>query len=113
MLLPIAKKKTLQVNTFGGKTHKSTFQLCSIDIVTDDGDITVDAIIQDVIISPIERSNWSSCLNQPHLKNINLADDLSQVHFQVDILIGLDSVSQFLKPEVISGCPTAQASNLK
>ena len=105
-------KKTLQLNTFGGKTHKNTFQSCSIGIVSDDGDITVDTIIQDVIISPINRSNWSSCLNQPHLKNINLADDLSQTHFQVDILIGLDSVWQFLKPEVISGCPTAQASNL-
>lgn len=37
---------------------------------------------------------------------------MSQVNFHVDILIGLDSVWQFLKPEVINGFPTAQASNL-
>jgi len=80
--------------------------------MTDEGAISVDTLIKDVIVTPIDRNGWADSLKSPHITSLQLADDFSQTQFPVEILIGLDAVWQFLKPDVIYGYPTAQASNL-
>lgn len=70
-------------------------------------------LIKDVNVTPIDRKNWADTLKSPHITKLQLADDFSQDHFSAHILIGLNSVWQFLKPDVIYGYPTAQASSLQ
>ena len=104
--------KTVHINTFGGATSNNTYPVGSVNIVTDEGAISVDTLIKDVIITPIDRTSWADSLKSPHITSLQLADDFSQTQFPVQILIGLDAVWQFLKPDVIYGYPTAQASSL-
>ena len=80
--------------------------------MTDEGAISVDTLIKDVIITPIDRTSWAKSLKSPHITSLQLADDFSQTQFPVQILIGMDTVWQFLKPDVIYGYPTVQASSL-
>ena len=80
--------------------------------MTDEGAISVDTLIKDVIITPMDRTSWAKSLKSPHITSLQLADDFSQTQFPVQILIGMDTVWQFLKPDVIYGYPTVQASSL-
>ena len=80
--------------------------------MTDEGAISIDTLIKDVIVTPLDRNNWADSLKSPHITSLQLADDFSQTQFSVQILIGLDAAWQFLKPDVIYGYPTAQASSL-
>ena len=95
------------MNAFGGATFNNTYPVGSVNIMTDDGEISVDTLI-----TPIDRNSWADSLKSPHITSLQLADDFSQTQFPVQILIGLDAVWQFLKPDVIYGYPTAQASSL-
>ena len=104
--------KTVHINTFGGATSTNTYDVGSVSIITDEGTVTVDTLIKDVIVTPIDRRNWAESLRSPHITKLQLADDFSQDSFPVQVLIGMDSVWQFLKPDVIYGYPTAQASSL-
>jgi len=104
--------KTVRINTFGGGTSNNAYPVGSVNIMTDEGAISVDTLIKDVIVTPIDRNGWADSLKSPHITSLQLADDFSQTQFPVEILIGLDAVWQFLKPDVIYGYPTAQASNL-
>ena len=104
--------KTVRINTFGGATSNNTYPVGSVNIMTDEGAINIDTLVKDVIVTPLDRKNWADSLKSPHLTSLQLADDFSQTEFPVQILIGLDAVWQFLKPEVIYGYPTAQASSL-
>ena len=80
--------------------------------MTDNGAISIDTLIKDVIVTPLDRNRWADSLNSPHITSLQLADDFSQPQFPVQILIGLNAVWQFLKPDIIYGYPTAQASSL-
>ncbi|XP_022798631.1 uncharacterized protein LOC111336747 [Stylophora pistillata] len=104
--------KTLSIDTFGGATSNNMYPVGSVNIMTDEGAISVDTFIKDVSITPIDRTSWADSLKSAHITSLKLADDFSQTQFPVQILIGLDAVWQFLKPDVIYGYPTAQASSL-
>ncbi|XP_022805555.1 uncharacterized protein LOC111342712 [Stylophora pistillata] len=104
--------KTVRINTFGGATSNNMYPVGSVNLMTDEGAISVDTLIKDVIITPIDRTSWADSLKSPHITSLQLADDFSQTQFPVQILIGLDAVWQFLKPDVIYGYPTAQAFSL-
>ena len=49
--------KTVRINTFGGATSNNTYPVGSINIMTDEGAISVDTLIKDVIITPIDRTS--------------------------------------------------------
>ena len=104
--------KTVRINTFGGASSNNTYPVGSVNIMTDEGAISIDTLIKDVIVTPLDRNRWADSLNSPHITSLQLADDFSQPQFPVQILIGLDAVWQFLKPDVSYGYPTAQASSL-
>ena len=104
--------KTVCINTFGGTRSNHTYLVGSVNIITDEGAISIDTLIKDVIVTPLDRNSWADSLKSPHITSLQLADDFSQTQFPVQILIGLDAVWQFLKPDVIYGYPTAQASSL-
>ena len=104
--------KTVCINTFGGARSNNTYPVGSVNIMTDEGAISIDTLIKDVIVTPLDRNNWADSLKSPHITSLQLADDFSQTQFPVQILIGLDAAWQFLKPDVIYGYPTAQASSL-
>lgn len=106
--------KTVRINTFGGATSNNTYPVGTVNNLTDEGAISIDTLIKNVIVTPIDRNSWAGGLNSPHLTNLqsNLADDFSQTQFPIHILIGLGAVWQFLKPDVIYGYPTAQACSL-
>ena len=104
--------KTVCINTFGGARSNHTYLAGSVNIMTDEGAISIDILIKDVIVSPLDRNSWADSLKSPHITSLQLADDFSQTQFPVQILIGLDTAWQFLKPTVIYGYPTAQASSL-
>jgi len=101
-----------RINTFGGGTSKNTYPVGSVNIMTDEGAITVNTLIKDAIVTPIDRNSWADSLKSPHITSLQLADDFSQTQFPLEIFIGLDAVWQFLKPDVIYGYPTAQTSSL-
>ncbi|XP_068742114.1 uncharacterized protein [Montipora capricornis] len=84
----------------------------SVNIMTDKGAISIDTLLKDVIVTPLDRNPWADSLNSPHITSLQLAYDFSQPQFPVQILIGLDAVWQFLKPDVSYGYPTDQASSL-
>ena len=102
----------MYINTFGGATSNNTYQVGSVNIMTDEGPINIDTLAKDVIVTPLAHKSWADSLKSPHLTSLQLADDFSQTEFLVEILIGLEAVWQFLKPEEIYGYPTAQASSL-
>ena len=102
----------MHINTFGGASSTNTYAVGLVSIITDDGVVTVDTLITDVIVTPIDRRNWSESLKSTQVTKLQLAYDLTQDYFPVQVVIGLDSVWQFLKPDVIYGYPTAQASSL-
>ena len=104
--------KTVCINTFGGARSNHTYLVGSVNIMTDEGAISIDTLIKDVIVTPLDRNSWADSLKSPHITSLQLADDFSQTQFPVQILIGLDAAWQFLKPDVIYGYPTAQASSL-
>ena len=104
--------KTVCINTFGGARSNNTYPVGSVNIMTDKGAIGIDTLIKDVIVTPLDRNSWADSLKSPHITSLQLADDFSQTQFPVEILIGLDAAWQFLKPDVIYGYPTAQASSL-
>ena len=43
--------------------------------MTDEGAISVDTLIKDVIITPIDRTSWANSLKSPHITSLQLADD--------------------------------------
>ncbi|XP_068703925.1 uncharacterized protein [Montipora foliosa] len=64
--------------------------------MTDEGAISIDTLIKDVIVTLLDCNRWADSLNSPHITSLQLADDFSQPQFPVQILIGLDAVWQFL-----------------
>ena len=87
---------TVRINTFGGATSNNTYPVGSVNIMTDEGAISIDTLIKDVIVTPLDCNRWADSLNSPHITSLQLADDFSQPQFPVQILIGLDAVWQFL-----------------
>ena len=102
----------MHINTFGDASSTNTYAVGSIGIITDEGVTTIDTLINHVIVTPIDRKHWVDSLKSPHVTELQLANDFSQDHFPVQVLKCLDSVWQSLKPDVIYGYPTAQASIL-
>ena len=102
----------MRINTFGWATFNNTYPVGSVNIITDEGVISIDTPIKGVIVTPIDCNSWADSLKSPHITSLQLADDFSQTRFPVQILIGLDPVWQFLKPDVIYGYLTAQAYSL-
>ena len=82
----------MRINTFGGATSNNTYPVGSVDIMTDEGAISIETVIIDVIAAPLDRNRWADSLNSPHITSLQLADDFSQTQFPVQILIGLDAV---------------------
>ena len=78
----------------------------------DEGAISIDTLIKDVIVTPLDCNSWADSLKSPQITSLQLADNFSQTQFPVQILIGLEAAWQFLKPDVIYGYPTAQALRL-
>ena len=54
--------------------------------MTDEGAVSVDTLIKDVIITPMDRTSWAKSLKSPHITSLQLADDFSQTQFPVQIL---------------------------
>ena len=71
--------------------------------MTDEGAISIDTLIKDVIVTSLDCNSQADSLKSPHITSHQLADDFSQTQFPVQILIGLDAAWQFLKPYVIYG----------
>ena len=63
--------KTVRINTFGGATSNNTYPVGSINIMTDEGAISVDTLIKDVIITPIDRTSWANSLKSPHITRLH------------------------------------------
>ena len=58
--------------------------------MTDEGAISIDTLIKDVIVTPRYCNSWPDSLKSPHIIRLQLADDFSQTQFPVQILTGLD-----------------------
>ena len=84
----------------------------SVNILTDEGAISIDTLIKDVIVTPLDRNSWTDSLKSPQATSLQLDGDFSQTQFPIHILIGLDGLWRFLKPDLIYGYPTDQALTL-
>ena len=71
--------------------------------MTDEGAISIETLIKDVIVTPLDRNSWADSPKSPHITSLQLADDFSLTQFPVQILIDLDAAWQFLTPDVIYG----------
>lgn len=70
--------KTVRINKFGGATLSNTYAVGSVNIITDEGAISVDTLIKDVIVAPIDRSSWPAVSNLPTSLNFSLQSNTFQ-----------------------------------
>ena len=55
--------KIVGINTFGGATSNNTYPLGSVNIMTDEGAISIDTLIKDAIVTLIDCNSWADSLN--------------------------------------------------
>ena len=55
--------------------------------MTDEGAISIDTLIKDVIVTSLDCNSRADSLKSPHITSHQLPDDFSQTQFPVQILV--------------------------
>ena len=106
-------QQSLHVNGFGGHTSKKSYDVAHVDVKTNEGLKTIEVLVTDEIVKPINQEGWAACKEYNHIAGLKLANDFSEKTFTVDMLIGCDYAFEFLENRLIKGNgPTVQFANI-
>eukprot|EP00794_Sanderia_malayensis_P018328 gene18328-biopygen12271 len=86
----------LSVSGFGGTITKRNYGVSTLGLETTSGVELIRVLFSDEIVKPINQSGCYNLKNDSRFKKLEFANDFSDEHFQVDILIGADAAYRFL-----------------
>jgi len=108
-------RENLAISSFGGDTT-SKYQVDTVRIIleTNDGDVTISALVVPQIAAPVQNLVSSSLHKLPHLHNLKLAHPVNSTEkFQISLLIGVDYYWEIVGNHIVRGTgPTAMESKL-
>ena len=113
--LQVESTETLNINTFGSeKYNKKKCESVQLSIAANSQSrpVTVRALSYPSICSPL--CSYLEISDYPHLRGLQLADNVASPRKRIDLLIGADHFYEFVSGEVIKGSsgPVAIKSNL-
>ena len=96
-------KEKLSISSFGStKCDASELDLVKIGLEMDEGVFTIEALVVATISAPVPMKIKEEWLNQPALKDLKLADKLSENDtLDVDIIIGNDHYGSLVTGKII------------
>eukprot|EP00794_Sanderia_malayensis_P006385 gene6385-biopygen5284 len=86
----------LSVSGFGGTITKRNYGVSTLGLETTSDVELIRVLFSDEIVKPINQSGCYNLKNDSRFKKLEFANNFSDEHFQVDILIGADAAYRFL-----------------
>jgi len=109
-------KGNLAISSFGGHTTPK-YQVDTVRIVleTNDGDVTISALVVPQIAAPVQNLISFNLHKLPHLQNLQMAHPVNSAEkFQISLLIGVDYHWEIVGNHIIRGTgPTAMEPKLR
>ncbi|XP_064635803.1 uncharacterized protein LOC135492984 [Lineus longissimus] len=108
------RKRPLNVNGFAGHVTKRIYDAAYVNVKTNDGIQTIEALISnDEIVKPITQIGWDACQEYNYIAGLDLANDFSDRALTIDLMLGVDFAFEFLENRMVKGDgPTVQFSNI-
>jgi len=108
-------RENLAISSFGGDTT-SKYQVDTVRIIleTNNGDVTILALVVPQIAAPVQNLISFNLHKLPHLQNLQMAHPVNSTEkFQISLLIGVDYYWEIVGNHIVRGTgPTAMESKL-